>query len=98
MNKKALEQFINFSERKEKLITRKQQLDKDYGAIEDLMEVLEMRKHEAIQFTFQQVRVCVYVLRDLMVASNRYICVYVCSDSACVKILLYTCMYLCVCV
>ncbi len=55
VNKKALEQFINFSERKEKLTTRKQQLDKDYGAIEDLMEVLEMRKHEAIQLTFQQV-------------------------------------------
>ena len=47
---------MNFSERKEKLITRKRQLDKDYQAIEELMDVLEQRKHEAIQFTFKQVR------------------------------------------
>jgi len=56
VNKKALEQFVNFSERKEKLTTRKNQLDKDYQAIEELMDVLEQRKHEAIQFTFKQVR------------------------------------------
>ncbi len=47
---------MNFSERKEKLTTRKNQLDKDYQAIEELMDVLEQRKHEAIQFTFKQVR------------------------------------------
>lgn len=55
VNKKALEQFVNFSERKEKLISRKEQLDRDYQAIVELMEVLEQRKHEAIQFTFKQV-------------------------------------------
>lgn len=46
---------MNFSERKEKLTTRKEQLDKDYHAIEELMDVLEQRKYEAIQFTFRQV-------------------------------------------
>lgn len=56
VNKKALDQFVNFSERKDKLIERKQQLDKEYEAIIELMEVLEQRKHEAIQFTFKQVR------------------------------------------
>lgn len=55
VNKKALEQFVNFSERKEKLTARKEQLDKDYHAIEELMDVLEQRKYEAIQFTFKQV-------------------------------------------
>lgn len=55
MNKKALEQFVNFSERKDKLTSRKEQLDRDYQAIVELMDVLEQRKHEAIQFTFKQV-------------------------------------------
>lgn len=55
VNKKALEQFVNFSERKEKLTSRKEQLDKDYHSIEELMDVLEQRKHEAIQLTFKQV-------------------------------------------
>ncbi|EDO34136.1 predicted protein, partial [Nematostella vectensis] len=66
VNKKALDQFINFSEQKEKLMKRKDELDKGYEAshhffivlcqaIVDLMDVLEMRKHEAILFTFKQV-------------------------------------------
>jgi len=55
VNKKALEQFVNFSERKDKLTSRKEQLDRDYQAIVELMDVLEQRKHEAIQFTFKQV-------------------------------------------
>lgn len=55
VNKKALEQFVNFSERKEKLTSRKEQLDRDYNAILELMDVLEQRKYEAIQFTFKQV-------------------------------------------
>ena len=61
VNKKALEQFVNFSERKEKLTSRKEQLDRDFNAILELMDVLEQRKYEAIQFTFKQV--CVYALR-----------------------------------
>ena len=55
VNKKALEQFVNFSERKETLTSRKEQLDRDYQSIIDLMDVLEQRKYEAIQFTFKQV-------------------------------------------
>jgi len=55
VNKKALEQFVNFSERKDKLTSRKEQLDRDYQAIVELMDILEQRKHEAIQFTFKQV-------------------------------------------
>ena len=57
MNKKALDQFVLFSDQKVNLIERKEQLDRDYQAILELMEVLEQRKHEAIQFTFKQVGV-----------------------------------------
>lgn len=60
VNKKALDQFVNFSDRKEKLLSRKEQLDRDYQAILELMEVLEQRKHEAIQFTFKQVGVLMH--------------------------------------
>ena len=55
VNKKALDQFVSFSEQKEKLIERKKELDKGLDAIKNLMDVLEHRKHEAIQLTFKQV-------------------------------------------
>ena len=46
---------MDFSERKEKLLTRKEQSARDYQAIKELMDHLEQRKHEAIQLTFRQV-------------------------------------------
>lgn len=55
VNKKALDQFMSFSDQKEKLITRKEELDKAYKSIEDLMQALDHRKYEAIQLTFKQV-------------------------------------------
>lgn len=55
VNKKALDQFMNFSDQKEKLISRKDELDRAYDSIVELIDVLEQRKHEAIQFTFKQV-------------------------------------------
>ncbi|XP_042230697.1 structural maintenance of chromosomes protein 3-like isoform X1 [Homarus americanus] len=55
VNKKALDQFISFSEQKEKLVMRKEELDRGYDKIKELMNVLEHRKYEAIQFTFKQV-------------------------------------------
>lgn len=55
VNKKALDQFVSFSEQKDRLMSRKEELDRAYQSILELMEVLEMRKHEAIQFTFKQV-------------------------------------------
>ena len=70
VNKKALEQFVNFSERKETLTSRKEQLDRDYQSIIDLMDVLEQRKYEAIQFTFKQV--CI------IISCGTCVCMYVC--------------------
>ncbi|KAI0216956.1 Structural maintenance of chromosomes protein 3 [Lamellibrachia satsuma] len=55
VNKKALDQFVNFSDQKEKLIKRKEELDSAYSSICDLMYHLDQRKYEAIQLTFKQV-------------------------------------------
>uniref|UniRef100_A0A8C2YSE9 Structural maintenance of chromosomes protein 3 n=1 Tax=Chinchilla lanigera TaxID=34839 RepID=A0A8C2YSE9_CHILA len=55
VNKKALDQFVNFSEQKEKLIKQQEELGRGYKSIMELMNVLELRKYEAIQFTFKQV-------------------------------------------
>ncbi|XP_062536383.1 structural maintenance of chromosomes protein 3 [Armigeres subalbatus] len=55
VNKKALDQFLSFSEQKEKLYKRKEELDIGGEKIRELMQNLEMRKVEAIQFTFRQV-------------------------------------------
>ena len=55
MNKKALDQFISFSEEKAKLLERKEELDRGYDKIKELMSTLEYRKYEALQFTFKQV-------------------------------------------
>ena len=55
VNKKALEQFVSFSEEKEKLLQRKEEVDRGSQAIQDLMDALDNRKYEAIQFTFKQV-------------------------------------------
>lgn len=55
VNKKALDQFVNFTEQKGKLIKRKEELDKAHTSILDLMNALDHRKYEAIQLTFKQV-------------------------------------------
>lgn len=55
MNKKALDQFLSFSEQKEKVCKRKEELDVGDQKIRELMSTLEKRKVEAIQFTFKQV-------------------------------------------
>ena len=55
VNKKALDQFISFSEEKTKLLERKEELDSGYDKIKELMSTLEYRKYEALQFTFKQV-------------------------------------------
>ncbi|XP_071448386.1 structural maintenance of chromosomes protein 3 [Hetaerina americana] len=55
VNKKALDQFMSFSDQKEKLVKRKEELDRGDEKIKELMLVLEQRKFEAIQFTFKQV-------------------------------------------
>lgn len=55
VNKKALDQFISFSEQREKLLGRKDEVYRGKQAILNLMEHMEQQKYEAIQFTFRQV-------------------------------------------
>jgi len=55
VNKKALDQYVSFNEQKEKLLARKEEIDRGREAISNLMEHLEHEKYEAIQLTFRQV-------------------------------------------
>ncbi|CAJ0937278.1 unnamed protein product, partial [Mesorhabditis belari] len=55
VNKKALDQFVQASSQKEDLTKRMEEQRKNEKAIENLLDVLENRKYEAILFTFKQV-------------------------------------------
>ncbi|CAG9761372.1 unnamed protein product [Ceutorhynchus assimilis] len=71
VNKKALDQFMSFSDQKEKLQKRMQELERGGESIQELIEVLEQRKVEAIQFTFKQVsRYFTEVFKKLAPAGN----------------------------
>ena len=55
MNKKAFEQYTNFTKQRDQLLTRREDLDKSAESIEELVQVLDQRKDEAIERTFKQV-------------------------------------------
>lgn len=55
VNKKAFEQYNNFTKQRDQLLKRREDLDKSAGSIEELVEVLDQRKDEAIERTFKQV-------------------------------------------
>ncbi|ORX91367.1 structural maintenance of chromosome protein 3 [Basidiobolus meristosporus CBS 931.73] len=55
VNKKAFEQYNNFTKQRDALIKRKDELDTSANAIQDLIDVLDQRKDEAIERTFKQV-------------------------------------------
>jgi len=55
VNKKAFEQYNNFTTQRDKLLQRREDLDKSAASIEDLVQVLDQRKEEAIERTFKQV-------------------------------------------
>ncbi|KAJ3342500.1 Structural maintenance of chromosomes protein 3 [Entophlyctis luteolus] len=57
VNKKAFEQYSNFTKQRDGLNERKAELDASANAIEDLIKVLDQRKDEAIERTFKQVAV-----------------------------------------
>lgn len=50
---------MSFSDQKERLVKRKEELDRGDEKIKELMSVLEQRKCEAIQFTFKQVQLII---------------------------------------
>ncbi|KAJ2723984.1 Structural maintenance of chromosomes protein 3 [Coemansia sp. Benny D115] len=55
VNKKAFEQYSIFARQRESIRQRKQELDQSAASIEELIEVLDQRKDEAIERTFKQV-------------------------------------------
>jgi structural maintenance of chromosome 3 (chondroitin sulfate proteoglycan 6) len=55
VNKKAGEQFVSFVQQRDDLTTRNQQLDEGHEAINNLINVLDSRKDEAILRTFKGV-------------------------------------------
>ncbi|KAF9932721.1 Structural maintenance of chromosomes protein 3 [Mortierella alpina] len=55
VNKKAFEQFNNFTKQRDALLQRKQELDDSEAAIRELIQTLDQRKDEAIERTFKQV-------------------------------------------
>lgn len=55
VNKKAFEQYNNFTKQRDQLLKRGDDLEKSGESIEQLVEVLDQRKDEAIERTFKQV-------------------------------------------
>ncbi|KAJ3807263.1 RecF/RecN/SMC [Lentinula lateritia] len=55
VNKKAFEQYNNFTKQRDQLLERREDLENSAQSIEELVEVLDQRKDEAIERTFKQV-------------------------------------------
>lgn len=55
VNKKAFEQYNNFTKQREALTKRREELDASQKSIDELINVLDQRKDEAIERTFKQV-------------------------------------------
>ncbi|KAH3679475.1 hypothetical protein WICMUC_000965 [Wickerhamomyces mucosus] len=55
VNRKALEQYLNFTKQRDGLVERRKELDNSEESIDELISVLISRKEDAIQNTFSQV-------------------------------------------
>ena len=55
VNKKAFEQYSNFTKQREELRRRREDLEKSAKSIHGLIATLDQRKDEAIERTFKQV-------------------------------------------
>ncbi|OOF99544.1 hypothetical protein ASPCADRAFT_203317 [Aspergillus carbonarius ITEM 5010] len=55
VNKKAFEQYNSFTKQRETLTSRREELEASEKSIDDLINVLDQRKDEAIERTFKQV-------------------------------------------
>ncbi len=55
VNKKAVEQWNNFTKQRDQLRERKAELETSAESIQELVDVLDQRKDEAIERTFKQV-------------------------------------------
>ncbi|KAK9462676.1 RecF/RecN/SMC [Lipomyces oligophaga] len=71
INKKAFEQYVNFTRQREALITRREELNKSQVSIEELIQVLDQRKDEAIERTFKQVAKAFAEIFEKLVPAGR---------------------------
>jgi structural maintenance of chromosome 3 (chondroitin sulfate proteoglycan 6) len=55
VNRKALDQYLSFNEQREILIQRKEEMNRDTAAIEQLIQSLDIQKDETILNTFRSV-------------------------------------------
>lgn len=55
VNKKAFDQFVNFSEQRDQLIKRREEIDEGGVKVKELIESLDRKKDEAINRTFRGV-------------------------------------------
>jgi structural maintenance of chromosome 3 (chondroitin sulfate proteoglycan 6) len=55
VNKKAFDQYVNFSDKREALMERKDELDRGAEKVKELVESLDRKKDEAINRTFRGV-------------------------------------------
>jgi structural maintenance of chromosome 3 (chondroitin sulfate proteoglycan 6) len=55
VNKKAFEQYNNFTKQRDTLRKRREELDSSQKSIQELIDHLDLRKDEAIERTFKQV-------------------------------------------
>ena len=55
VNKKAFEQYNNFTKQRDELLKRREELETSAESIQELIETLDQRKDEAIERTFRQV-------------------------------------------
>ncbi|KAJ1919697.1 Structural maintenance of chromosomes protein 3 [Mycoemilia scoparia] len=55
VNKKAFEQYANFTDQRDELLKRKGELDDSARSIQQLIDVLDQQKDETIERTFKQV-------------------------------------------
>lgn len=55
VNKKAFDQYNNFTKQRDQLLDRHEELEESQTSIADLIDVLDQRKDEAIERTFKQV-------------------------------------------
>ena len=57
VNRKAIDQYLQFNEKRVELVARREELDKGKVAIDDLIVHLDHQKDEAIQRTFKSIAV-----------------------------------------
>lgn len=58
MNKKALDQYTNFTEQREELAKRQTENRRAEDKIRELIKTLDMRKDEAVERTFKVTNPC----------------------------------------